>query len=425
MEKHQAIILTVRKALEFNLTTIYRWAFLGEVADAIQKTGFWEIDIFDGAVNDAHLDDYLLVIKKNYDLLLFYTDPHTAKEVFTICEYVKVVSPNTKILIYGRATAFIPQYFERDPFDAVHINGDRELVISDYALFLANQKSTEELTGLSVKINNKFVRTQEGKRFAGNNWYFPLLSKLPIDEYKKIYEKKKRKFEYAISVSKGCKYNCKYCEASVDQGIVDRRRDPIEIIQWINSNIKDDEWNIQLWSSNFFADKNWIRNFCAIYNNTDSKFTWRCVGNFKDIDENIMNTMANSGCYEIAIGAESLFFDSEKTLKGSKIKLFEVLRLGKKYNIIIKCLLMAGIPGQNEKDIAYTVKTLLEMGIPFRYTLYTPLNELTDKSIEDLDQMNLSIYDRRTFLREQDKKKREIFMCTLAQDWEKIISILP
>ena len=55
----RAIILTVRKTLEFNMTTIYRWAFIGEVIDAIESTNLWEVDVYDGGVVGATLDDYV------------------------------------------------------------------------------------------------------------------------------------------------------------------------------------------------------------------------------------------------------------------------------------------------------------------------------------------------------------------------------
>ncbi len=424
MNKYRAIILTVRKSLELNLTTIYRWAFLGEVADSITQTGIWQVEIFDGAVLDAYFDDYITILKKKYDLILFYTDPHTAHEVKTICEYAKVISPTTKTLIYGRATAFIPHYFERDPFDAVHIDGDRELILRDYALYLSKKINLEDLTGLSINQHGVFSRLPNGKRLIGNSWYFPLLDLLPINAYKEIYRKKKRTFEYAITVSKGCEYNCKYCEASIDQGLIDRRRDPDEVIRWINSKIIDkDEWNIQLWSSNFFTNKEWINQFCDVYTKHNSLFNWRCVGNFRDIDESSIERISKSGCYEIAIGAETLFYKSTKTLKGSKDKLVSVIELGRKYNINIKCLLMAGIPNQTNDDIIYTVRTLLDMGVPIRYTLYTPLDELKLKSVNDLDNTNLSLYDRRTFIRDIDNPSKEVLILALTQNWDSLFGL--
>lgn len=418
----KALILTVRKSLEYNFTTIYRWAFLGEVAEAIIKTGFWDVEIYDGGVLDAYFDDYIEKINKGFDLILFYTDPHTSKEVKIISDYVRVISPETKILVYGRATSFLPQYFERFPFDAIHIDGDREIVIRDYCLYLEKQITEAELSGLSIKKGDHFERMRPGKRIVGDKWYFPLLEKLPIDAYKKIYKNKNRIFEYGISVSKGCKVNCAYCETGKDQGIIDRRRDPYEIINWINSSIKDDDpWHIQLWSSNFFYNKKWVLRFCDLYQKEDSLFTWRCVGNFSQIDEQILLALSKSGCYEVAVGAETLFIDSSNSLKGTKNKLLEVIKMGNELGVNIKCLLMAGIPGQTIEDIKFTINTLINIHADFRYSLYTPLQDLSDKSIAELDNIDISTYDRRTFTSPLGIIPKNELILLLSRNWHKFI----
>lgn len=395
--KKKALLLTIRNTLEFNFTTIYRWAFLGEVVDAIESTNIWSVDVFDGAVYDAYFDDYIKRIQRSYDLLIFYTDPQTSSLVKRVCDYCKVISPSTKILVYGRATIFLPQYFSRFPFDAVHVSGDREIVIRDYALYLSECLKFDELTGLKLVCSNKVKSTKDGKKLKNEHWYFPKLEKLPIDQYKKLYKKKNRIFEYGITVSKGCEKKCKYCETWRDQGCVDRRRNPEEIISWISSINEKEPWIIQLWSSNFFYDKNWVKKFCNTYIAMKANFRWRAVGRYDDIDSSTIERISECKCFEIAVGVETIFKEKIRTLKGTVEKLLEVHKDCNDYNVRLKCLLMVGMPYQCEEDVHFAIKLLKQNKINFRFTSYTPLHKLIGLSVDDLDVMNLSNFDRRTY----------------------------
>lgn len=396
---NNCLVLTVRKSLEWNFTAIYRWAFIGEVASAIESIGLWQVDIFDGALSDAHLDDYCnLVKKKKYDLILFYTDPHTSKHVKIISEYIKVLSPDTKILVYGRATIFMPQYFCRFPFDAVHIGGDRELVIKDYAQYLSGKLSIDCLHGLiTIGDNNAILKHAIGKRYETNSWFSPALKVLPIEKYKKYYKTKNKVFEYAISVSKGCALNCQYCETSQDQGVVDRRRDHVEVVDWINRIEDSEDWIVQLWSSNLFHDSGWLARFSEYYQRTKSTFKWRGVGCVSDLTPSLVKLASESGCQEIAVGVETIFAKQKRLLKSSMDSFVSAIKLCKDAKINLKCLLMIGIPGQSFDDFIFTIRFLRENNLDFRVSSCTPLQELTDLSVSELDNMDLTIYDRRVY----------------------------
>lgn len=396
----RSIIITVRKALEFNTTLIYRWAFLGEVADAIERTGHWTVDVFDGAVFDSSLDEYIEVIRRNYDLCLILSDPHTAPEAKQIAHFFKAISPKTKLFVYGRATVFMPQFFCRHPFDAVHISGDRELIAKDFAEWVYGTMDVKHLTGVWISgVHSSASEVPAGRQLSDGNWFFPLLSKLPLESYKQHYASKKRVFEYAITVSKGCPHLCPYCETWKDQGRHDRRREISEVVSWITSAIKDDApWVVQFWSSNFFHDRRWVESLCKLYVQSASTFKWRAVGSFRDIDSHLIQLAAAAGCHEIAVGVETLYHDRSGGLKGANAQLLNVITACKSVGIKIKCLTMVGIPNQTKRDVEFTFTTLRAADVPIRVSLYTPLQELASMTVEKLDTIDLRAYDRRTFV---------------------------
>ncbi len=370
----RAIILTVRKTLEFNMTTIYRWAFIGEVIDAIESTNLWEVDVYDGGVVGATLDDYVEKFRLEYDLVLFYTDPHVAHEVLDLSRICKEISPRSKIMIYGRTAVFIPQYFKREPIDAIHLSGDRELVIRDYALNLSGQKPTETLSGIWLLERATKINIEPGPRFNGGKWFFPNLTKLPIEDYKKISKKKGRLFEYALSVSKGCPNACPYCETTTDQGRIDRRRDIHEIITWINTKIYDqDDWIIQLWSSNFFHDHGWVMRFCNAYKGTKSTFRWRAVGSFRDITAEVVSKISEANCYEVAFGVETISVSQKKSPKGPLEKLLKAIDLCRNEGIRVKCLLLLNSkPNTGGCGLYLTVATKREYPLSDHLVYATP-----------------------------------------------------
>jgi hypothetical protein len=82
------------------------------------------------------LTDLVEIFAKEADCVLLCADVHHSATARFVAETLKAISPQTEIFAFGRATTFVPQYFARPPFSALHESGDREAAITDYLQYL-------------------------------------------------------------------------------------------------------------------------------------------------------------------------------------------------------------------------------------------------------------------------------------------------
>ena len=120
--------------------------------------------------------------------------------------------------------------------------------------------------------------------------------------------------------------------------------------------------------------------------------------------------ISKCNCVEIAVGVESIFKDKHRTAKGTIEKLLEVHKDCIDYNVRLKCLLMVGMPRQNEEDVRFAIKCLRQNAINFRFTSYTPLQNLITMSTDELDQIDLSNFDRRTYYDSESNLKHDFII---------------
>ena len=102
---------------------------------------------------------------------------------------------------------------------------------------------------------------------------------------------------------------------------------------------------------------------------------YRCNGQARLFNEDFAQMLAETGCHEIAFGAES---GSQKILDNIKKRCtieqnYEFVRLCNKYGITCKAFLMLGLPGEDEETIKATERFIETAGInDFQLAVYYP-----------------------------------------------------
>lgn len=225
----------------------------------------------------------------------------------------------------------------------------------------------------------------------------PDLSCLPIEAYQKLNKKQHpdRNLILGVTSTKGCNYGCKYCGASLEEGKVARYGVVNKIVDWGNTVYFP--CTIQLWSPDIMSNIIWLKEFVNSYEQKNCIFPWRAVARLSSIDEEKMNVIFQHNCKEIAVGIEMIKKNTYNSLKADKQQLFQTIKLFEKFNIKLKCLLMLGYPGFEIDDVKFTIDFLRQNGLDYRITGYTPLQNLMNMSIKDLDNVMIEKYDRRLY----------------------------
>lgn len=403
-----AVVIQANEVLETNIALVYKSVFLGETASVLKQLGF-AVKICDATIDNYSMDELMHNIVCGSDLIVLVVDTQQSKVAKRIAEFCKLCSPKSKILVIGRATTFIPQYFERFPFDAVHIAGDREAAIANYAKVLTKEITLEEAANLSFVMDGKSIRSKRVEWLSPELWYTPELSDLPIEKYAILNKKQHpgRDLILGITSMKGCPYGCPYCGASIEEGTKIRYGITERLVNWGNSITEN--VTIQLWAPDIMNSKSWLEEFVYNYESARCSFKWRGVARITSISEDKIKVIHNHNCKEIAVGVEMIKQGSRHALKSDEADIRTAIDLCKQYGINLKCLLMLGYPGYDLEDIRYTINFLKSHELSYRITGYTPLHLLSRKTAIELDNMPLESFDRRTYYIPQEMGSEQFY----------------
>lgn len=391
-----ALVFALRNRLEHNPAVVYKTVFLGETVSLIEALPDWTCTPIDLDTQDESLTSLIGRFSEKPDAVLIWCETHQALLARQIATMLKNVSPQTRTFVFGRATAFMPQFFERYPFDAVHVSGDREAAIRG---FLAGDLASPGISSWSNTHGG--YRRKPGQRLPAAAWPFPSLKKLPLEAYAAFTERTHGPLyskRISITVSKGCGLACAYCGATTEEGAHDRRRSADSVVEWVMQQPEQEEWLLHLFSPDLFFDHAWIQNWCDSYRSRRARFGWRGVTTTRALqDRDLVVRAGANGCRELAIGIEHVRKRSGTSVKSTLDELKNACKYTTEAGIFLKGLVMLGYPGQREEDILFLEELAQDYRLTLRYTGYTPLHRLKSKTAAELDALPLDIYDRRTY----------------------------
>lgn len=392
----KVVIMQINETLETNIALVYKSIFIGETASILKELGV-EVEVYDATLEGYTLNEIIKIFCNHPEVVIFVTDVQQARITKRVAEFCKLCSRSCKIMVIGRATSFIPQYFTREPFDAVHIQGDREVAVISYIKYLRGEIKKNQISNLILLENREKYISPKVEWLDPQLWSVPDVSLLPINSYQRLNEKQhpERKLVLGVTAMKGCTYGCKYCGASLEEGNVIRYGNVNRIVEWGKSIIFDA--TVQLWSPDVMSSTDWLKNFICAYEKKGCTFSWRGVARMASINEEKVKTIYQHNCEEIAIGVEMIKEKTRNSLKGSEQNLLQVIKLLGDNNIKLKCLLMLGYPGYDIEDVIYTIRFLKKYNVNYRITGYTPLQNLTCMPTEQLDRVMIENYDRRLY----------------------------
>lgn len=368
----------------------YHFVHLGEIIDYIQKN-LETVDLLDIEAQQIEFQDVMKkVIENRYKAIAFYVNTENLQNTIKLEKLIKEILPNTKSIVYGEMPIYLPNLFKNTSFDAIVSKCcDQEVAILDFFKYARGQERKENLRGVLLIEDNKIKKCADGIFLDSKEWGFTDPEKVPI----KSYFEMEKKDQVVVTVARGCPYNCPYCNAVLYYGQKERRR-PIEsIINYINS--LEYEY-YKFFAPDFTLNEQYALELSKALIENPKKIKWSCTTR-PDLLENeeLIKAMAESGCYKIAIGIESIEREDlesiNKRYDNKSIK--KGIKLLKKYGIEYKALIMFGVPNQTKESIRYTLDFLSENDVNIRPTAYTPFYEMTEQMTPE----QISKYDKRTF----------------------------
>lgn len=375
-----------------------RWAYLIEIANYVKKNGneVKVMDCLDPRI--SHAEILQEVARNNYDLICFLMRIETVNSMLKLVPLIRKIAPKAKLLTYGDAPCMFVNYIKNNfnDLDAIVEGGDWEVCICNYIEYIKKGRNDiKDIAGVTVKVDGEWKDTKRcnGETFV--NWSFPDLENeiCNSDLYLQLKDN-----EVTISVSRGCPYNCKFCLAVKTFDKADRRKNPVEIVDFMEK-YRSKVITFKLFSPTFTYDEDWVKELCNLIIEKNLNVQW-VVTSRPDCLQNseLLELMSKAGCKRIAVGIETLDEKANKELKkfnnieNYKKAVHNMFEFANEHGIEIKPLLMMGIKGQNKSNIKNTLNFLNECGAKdIRIAAYSPrqlLSEEDEKGTITLEKIN-------------------------------------
>ena len=351
------------------------------------------------------------VINGKHKVIVYYCTCENFNNVIKYSNIIHELDSDIKQVVYGEVSAISPKVLINSKMDYVISKYyDPEIALYDLNEYLNNRISEEEIRGLIKHKDNKLIELSKGEYLNPNEWGFPKDKYFNYQNMKTIG----RDDQITFSITKGCPFNCNFCLATNQEGLVYRRRPIDKIINFINNS---EYSKFKFFSAFFTLDKEYVKELCNAIINNGKKIMWSCCTRADYLqDEELIKLMKEAGCYKISVGVESL---SNRNLDDINKKtncqlILKSIDLVKKYNIQYKALIMVGIPNQTREELFETIDILTRLGVTIRPTAYTPLFDIN----ENTNINEISKYDKWTYYDEKsDISKKELY--TLVNDISK------
>jgi radical SAM superfamily enzyme YgiQ (UPF0313 family) len=382
------------------------------IAGPLEKAGY-NVKIIDANVEK----DYKEKILNHLDQALFIgISSMTGYQIHNGLEIAKLIKDydsSIPVVWGGWHPSIAPNSTILSPFVDIVVRGQGEKTIVETADSLKNNRSLNGVLGVTYKNNGKIITNAERPFEDINN--FPPLPYHLIDVEKYVLntpEINSRTISYLSS--RGCPYHCSFCA----EALVSKRRwfglKPSRVIKDLKFLINKYKINGVIFEdSNFFVDKERVRQICQGIIDAGLKVKWGNVNGRQDqlvmFEPELWQLLESSGLSSILVGAES---GSQEILdildKDSRVEYaIDLAKICSQYDIRVVYSLMTGFPGEPKKEFYKTLDLIDKIlsndhrhrFMLFFYTPYpgTPLFRLAiesglkePKTLEEWSKFNLN-----------------------------------
>jgi radical SAM superfamily enzyme YgiQ (UPF0313 family) len=345
---------------------------VASVAKYVLDRGY-EVKYLEPSIENMNLENYKEYIQSNqFDVIGIGSTTLQIGQTIKTFEIIKKINPKIVTVLGGiHATIMPSETLEKtDTIDYLILGeGEKPFTRLLKCIEEGNLEDIKSINGIAFKEQNNIIIKP-----PNFNDMLPV-SELPTAAFHLFPMKKyiaqityaKRFPSYSLVASRGCPFQCAFCNGSDVFGRKVRSKEPSQVIDEIL--ILKKEYNakgIIFLDSTFTMNKEWVKEFCQEYIEKEIKLPWACNSRVDTVDEPILKLMKKAGCWEILYGVESanqksLDLLNKRTTVEQNTK---VLKLSMKLGFYTYASYIICIPDETEKDALNTIKYAKRMGTP-------------------------------------------------------------
>jgi radical SAM superfamily enzyme YgiQ (UPF0313 family) len=288
---------------------------------------------------------------------------------------VKTMFPKAPVIFGGWHPSLLPDETLNETFVDAVVRGQGDMTLVEMAGALADNRSLEDVRGVSWKHDGQHVRNIERPVQPLESLPTPAFDLVDFDAYERACGS--RKLAYATSV--GCPYACNYC---TDMVFYKRRFNALSAERVIGELaglvVRHRIEEVALLDSNFPVD---LRRALAIargIKDTGVKFRWTFQASTDFLcrmSEDEVRLLGESGVSHMGFGTESTSDSVLKLMNKRHQRVDEMFETARKANlggIRVTFNLIFGYPGETEADRTTTFRTMSDIGRQFRNVSFSP-----------------------------------------------------
>lgn len=351
---------------------------LSYVATALKENGFNDVEILDANALQMGWDelDHYLRSKGPLDIIgvtgmtpIIDRSYRTIKIARKYCKYIVLGGPHASI--------HIERCFKECPEINFLVLQEGEITAPLLFKRLENNERVENIKGIAFRKNGKVIVNPPRELIKDlDKAPLPARELLPMDKYRYPISKYK-KIDVLIS-SRGCPYNCIFCNKTMF-GNKWRARTAENVVEEIESVVKKYEIRSFIFYDDLFTvDKERVNKICRLIIEKNLKIEWKCEGRVNIVDKEMLSLMKKAGCTLISYGVESA---NQKSLdflrKGTTPEqIRNAFKLTKEAGIEAMAYLIIGIPGESKKDTIHTIEFAEEIDADYvQISVLTPMEK--------------------------------------------------
>ncbi len=361
-------------------TYVFGQACLASIA---RKAGH-EITVLDPYFEKYSKEDYIKFIQeRQFDLIgctIYTINFDKTKELF---DCSRRALPNALLLAGGTHPSMLPEETLKgiETLDLV-VYGEGELTFIELLEFVSKDRDYRDLKGIAYREKDTMqIKVNPRRELIENLDDFPMpaYDLLPVGRYVPTPNLVRRYPTIAFHVSRGCPYNCAFCQYNVTLGKKFRHRSVDRIIEELFLfKKKYNARGIVFRDSSLTTNPDFVIELCNSMIKNDLRLTWMCNSRTDIMARyyrKLLPLMKKAGCWQISYGCESAnqrsldLLNKATTVEDNVISLNETFKAG----IMVSTTWILCLPGENIDDSWRTVMLANKMAPHVcRFFLPTP-----------------------------------------------------
>ena len=274
-----------------------------------------------------------------------------------IIEEVKREGKAVTVMGGVHASALPEEVLRETPALDFVVVGEGEYTFLEFCRNVINGDPVEDVRGIAHRINGR-VAVNPSREFIRD------LDELPLPNRELLPFKK-----YPVAVvqtSRGCPYNCIFCNINRFYGRKTRLRDPKKVVEECSLlNKRYAREKFFFFGDNFTFSSSWVEEFCDEILRRGLKIEWGCETRVDNVSLPLLKKMHEAGCIEIQYGVD---YGDEEVLKnlGKDIAMgciSDAVDWAKSAGLFVGAFFIFNVPGENERTMENTYNLIQKVPV--------------------------------------------------------------